>query len=77
MTLYLQAPLGLGKHYDTIEGPDLVKFMRLSFVQTIVPLIGGIAFLKIAIALELRKLRSNAWAWYEYLLWAMIGRTMH
>ncbi|VUC27350.1 unnamed protein product [Clonostachys rosea] len=72
VTLYLQAPLGLGKHRDTIEGPDLVKFMRLSFVQTIVPLIGGIAFLKIAIALELRKLRSNAWAWYEYLLWAMI-----
>ncbi|KAF7556132.1 hypothetical protein G7Z17_g1673 [Cylindrodendrum hubeiense] len=64
-------PHGLGHHSDTISQADIAVFNQLSFVQSIVPLMGGICFLKIAIALELMKLKSNAWAWYNTVLWPM------
>ncbi|KAH8892711.1 hypothetical protein GQ53DRAFT_118711 [Thozetella sp. PMI_491] len=72
--LFIQASHGLGHHQDTISEPDLLIFNQLSFVQSIVPLIGGIALLKIAIALEILKLlKSTAWKWYTIILWSLIG----
>ncbi|VUC28413.1 unnamed protein product [Clonostachys rosea] len=72
VTLYMQVPYGLGRHKDTIDPSLLIEFNKFSFIQSIVPLMGGIGFLKIAIALELMKLRGNALAWYNYVLWGLI-----
>jgi predicted cobalt transporter CbtA len=69
----LQVPYGLGRHTDTIDRSLLIEFNKFSFIQSIVPLMGGIGFLKIAIALELMKLRGNALAWYNHVLWGLIG----
>ncbi|VUC36768.1 unnamed protein product [Clonostachys rosea] len=73
VTIFMQVPYGLGRHQDTIPAADLIPFTQLSFIQSIVPLMGGIAFLKIAIALELMKLKGNALAWYNTVLWCLIG----
>ncbi|KAH7007783.1 hypothetical protein EDB80DRAFT_719119 [Ilyonectria destructans] len=72
VTIFMQIPYGLGHHQDTIPDADFIVFNQLSFVQSIVPLIGGIAFLKIAVALELTKLKGNALAWYNTILWCLI-----
>ncbi|KAF0637825.1 hypothetical protein NXS19_004572 [Fusarium pseudograminearum] len=71
--LYLQIPHGLGKHADTIERADFTKFSRYSFIVTVVPLLGGIGFLKMAIALELIKYNGNSWKWYRITLQCMIA----
>ncbi|WXC61775.1 hypothetical protein SNK03_007648 [Fusarium graminearum] len=71
--LYLQIPHGLGKHADTIERADFTKFSRYSFILTVVPLLGGIGLLKIAIALELIKYNGNSWKWYKITLRCMIA----
>jgi hypothetical protein len=71
--LYLQIPHGLGKHADTIERADFTEFSRYSFIITVVPLLGGIGLLKIAIALELIKYNGNSWKWYKITLQCMIG----
>ncbi|CAH0023279.1 unnamed protein product [Clonostachys rhizophaga] len=73
VTMFMQVPYGLGHHSDTLSYPDRMQISKLSFVQSMVPLIGGLGFLKIAIAFELRKLRSNSWAWYNILLWCLIA----
>ncbi|CAG9945742.1 unnamed protein product [Clonostachys rosea f. rosea IK726] len=73
VTIIMQVPYGLGRHQDTVPPADLIPFTQLSFIQSIVPLMGGIAFLKIAIALELMKLKGNALAWYNTVLWCLIG----
>lgn len=72
----MQIPYGLGRHSDTVPTRDKVAFTQLSFVQSIVPLIGGIGFLKIAIALELMKLKGIAMAWYHAILWSLIGKLL-
>lgn len=72
----MQLPYGLGRHNDTISAQDKVAFTQLSFIQSIVPLMGGIAFLKIAIALELMKLKGIALAWYHTILWFLIGELL-
>ncbi|KAL4724536.1 hypothetical protein ACLX1H_007977 [Fusarium chlamydosporum] len=71
--LFLQIPHGLGKHADTIERADFTKFSKYSFIITVVPLLGGIGLLKIAIALELIKYNGNSWRWYKITLRCMIG----
>ncbi len=71
--LFLQGRYGLGHHADTIASNDMVAFNKLSFVQSIVALMAGVGLLKIAIALDLMKLRSKEWVWYTVILWFLIG----
>ncbi|KAI6753957.1 hypothetical protein HG530_013133 [Fusarium avenaceum] len=71
--LFLQIPYGLGKHADTIERTDYAIFNKYSFIHTVVPLLGGIGLLKIAIALELMKYNGNSWRWYNITLKCLIG----
>lgn len=72
--LFMQVPYGLGKHADTVPRPDLVEFSKFSFIHTVVPLLGGMGFLKVAIALELMKYNGRLWRWYNITLWCLIGR---
>ncbi|KAH7242680.1 hypothetical protein BKA59DRAFT_530465 [Fusarium tricinctum] len=71
--LFLQIPYGLGKHADTIERTDYAIFNKYSFIHTVVPLLGGMGLLKIAIALELIKYNGNSWRWYNITLKCLIG----
>ncbi|KAL6918487.1 hypothetical protein FSST1_009982 [Fusarium sambucinum] len=73
IVLFLMIPHGLGKHADTIERADFTDFSRYSFIITVVPLLGGIGLLKIAIALELIKYNGNSWKWYKITLYCMIA----
>jgi hypothetical protein len=72
--LFLQIPYGLGKHADTIERTDYAIFNKYSFIHTVVPLLGGMGLLKIAIALELIKYNGNSWRWYNITLKCLIGQ---
>jgi hypothetical protein len=72
--LFLQGRCcGLGHHIYTIAPDDLITFNKLSFAQSVVALMTGIGLLKIAIALELMKLKSKEWRWYTIILWFLIG----
>jgi hypothetical protein len=71
--LFLQMRHGLGHHIDTIGPDDMIAFNKLSFVESVVALMAGIGLLKIAIALDLMKLKSNSWVWYTIILWFLIS----
>ncbi len=71
--LFLQAQHGLGHHAETISSEERMKFNQLNGIESMIPLMSGIGFLKIAIALELLKLKSASWRWYTIALWCLIG----
>ncbi|KAI6778522.1 uncharacterized protein J7T54_005046 [Emericellopsis cladophorae] len=71
--LFMQVPYGLGRHADTIPRPDLAAIGKFSFIHTVVPLLGGIGFLKISIALELKKFNGSIWRWYNITLWCLVA----
>src|SRR5690349_20174376 len=72
--LFVMGNYGLGHHIDTIGSSDMIVYNKLSFVQSVVALMTGIALLKIAIALELLSLGANGWRWYIVTLWISIGK---
>ena len=73
--LFLQVPYGLGRHADTVPRPNFATFNKYSFMHTVISLLGGIAFLKISIALELMKYNGKLWRWYNITLWCLIGES--
>ena len=67
-----QAQHGLGKHLDTIDRGDLVKFQHAGFLQSIISATLSLMFLKISIAVNLLRLGSRRW--YRWSLIAIIGK---
>ena len=66
----IQAQHGLGKHLDTLEDAEFVKFQHAGFWQSIVSANASLMFLKISIAVNLFRLGSRRW--YKWSLWTII-----
>lgn len=56
-----QAQHGLGKHLDTLDADDIVKFQHAGFWQSIISANISLMFLKISIAVNLLRLGSRRW----------------
>jgi hypothetical protein len=71
ITLAVEAPLGLGRHQDTISVGNLKEFKHANFYYTIISAILGLNTVKISISLLL--LRFVQHRWYKRCLWSVIG----
>ena len=67
-----QAQHGLGKHLNTIDRGDFVKFQHAGFWQSIISATISLTFLKISIAVNLLRLGSRRW--YRWSLITIIGK---
>lgn len=63
---------GYGHHQDTIPPDQFVVLLAAQFFQSVIEASFAFGFLKISIALSL--LRLSKGTWYQYILWALIGK---
>lgn len=74
ITIAIEAPLGLGRHQDTISKANLKRFKETNFYYTIISAILGINVVKISISFLLMRFVQHRW--YKRVLWFVIGKSM-
>ena len=74
ITIGIEAPLGLGRHQDTITKTNLKKFKHTNFVYTLMSAIMGLNLVKISVSFLLMRFVQHRW--YKRGLWALISKPL-
>jgi hypothetical protein len=73
ISISIEAPLGLGRHQDTISKEDSKKFKHANFVYTLIS--GFMALDLVKNRVSFLFMRFVQHRWYKRFLWAVISKS--